>query len=93
MEELYSKLYDKYTKLKVSLSPSVLLILYNIRFAMLISSSIHVQAKKDSEAERLCLDQEEKFKTYVSGKRFDSQFVYVNKFLKIIKASPLIFHV
>ncbi|KAJ0561232.1 hypothetical protein HanHA300_Chr06g0220581 [Helianthus annuus] len=39
MEALYSKLYDKYTKLKV---------------------------KKASEIEQLSLDQEEKFKTYVS---------------------------
>ncbi|KAM0000099.1 hypothetical protein Hdeb2414_s0023g00625751 [Helianthus debilis subsp. tardiflorus] len=40
MEAIYSKLYDKYTKLKV---------------------------KKASEAEQLSLDQEEKFKTYVSA--------------------------
>ncbi|XP_022035348.1 uncharacterized protein LOC110937263 isoform X2 [Helianthus annuus] len=40
MEALYSKLYDKYTKLKV---------------------------KKASEIEQLSLDQEEKFKTYVSA--------------------------
>ncbi|KAJ0853679.1 hypothetical protein HanRHA438_Chr14g0653971 [Helianthus annuus] len=40
MEARYSKLYDKYTKLKV---------------------------KKASEAEQLSLDQEEKFKTYVSA--------------------------
>ncbi|KVH87653.1 hypothetical protein Ccrd_025062 [Cynara cardunculus var. scolymus] len=40
MEALYSKLYDKYTKLK---------------------------AKKASEIEQLNLDQEEKFKTYVSA--------------------------
>ncbi|KAK9062883.1 hypothetical protein SSX86_020073 [Deinandra increscens subsp. villosa] len=40
MEALYSKLYDKYTKLK---------------------------AKKASEIEQLSLDQEEKFKTYVSA--------------------------
>ncbi|KAI7738351.1 hypothetical protein M8C21_008414 [Ambrosia artemisiifolia] len=40
METLYSKLYDKYTKLKV---------------------------KKASEIEQLSLDQEQKFKTYVSA--------------------------
>ncbi|KAL8205482.1 hypothetical protein R6Q57_009033 [Mikania cordata] len=40
MEALYSKLYDKYTKLK---------------------------AKKASEIEQISLDQEEKFKTYVSA--------------------------
>ncbi|KAJ0659895.1 hypothetical protein HanOQP8_Chr14g0531401 [Helianthus annuus] len=52
MEARYSKLYDKYTKLKV---------------------------KKASEAEQLSLDQEEKFKTYVSGQSYSS-FEAVIKF-------------
>ncbi|KAJ0464135.1 hypothetical protein HanHA300_Chr14g0523601 [Helianthus annuus] len=51
MEARYSKLYDKYTKLKV---------------------------KKASETEQLSLDQEEKFKTYVSGMYVCMCFIFLN---------------
>ncbi|KAD4385620.1 hypothetical protein E3N88_25789 [Mikania micrantha] len=74
MEALYSKLYDKYTKLKVYLSPfssSSFQCTNNSVDFVLISCLTTALAKKASEMEQISLDQEEKFKTYVSGMYFN----------------------
>lgn len=88
MEALYSKLYDKYTKLKVSQLFTVLLFLWyylnylmwHFIFLMYIYISMmlcfvrdyFLQTKKWPELEKLGKDQEVKFVTYVNGIIFPS---------------------